>query len=106
MGILLFGRRSGTPNAEECLLYVIEEESDADGYPAWRLPHIKGLKKWDEGTWGLGHMPQYSRVYTEEPQPTYFHPILSPLNIGLRKDPCSAFMLPRFLDFPIPILAG
>ena len=25
---------------------------------------MKGLKRWDEGRWGIGNRPQYSRVYT------------------------------------------
>ena len=30
-------------------------------------PHFKGLKRWDEGRWGIGNKPQYSRVYIKDP---------------------------------------
>ena len=28
---------------------------------------VKGLKRWDEGRWGIGNKPQYSRAYAKDP---------------------------------------
>ena len=44
---------------------------------------IKGLKRWDEGRWGIGSKPQYLRVYIKDPLTHLpFSHLLSPLNSG------------------------
>ena len=45
--------------------------------------NFKGLKRWDEGRWGVGNMHQYSEVYTEDPL-THLPSsnLLSPLTTG------------------------
>ena len=32
-----------------------------------RRQQFKGLTRWDEGRWGIGNKPQYSRAYTKDP---------------------------------------
>ena len=47
--------------------------------------NFKGLKRWDEGRWGIGNEPQYSRLYTKglltHLPPSY---LLSPLEFRVK----------------------